>query len=341
MNTLKSYLESMFASMPNTAEVLRAKDELWQMMEDKYNELINQGKNENEAVGTVISEFGNLEELSDDLGLQKEFSYEPNETQEDASDNSYKKGKATFERNVLAYDDAKSYVEEHIRHGYFIAMGVMLCIFSPIFPIMLDVIAIPEVIGVCGMMLCIGAAVFLFVYSGILMDKWSYLKEDCWMIDYNTARYLQNEKERFRNTYAIRQTIGIVLCVLCWIPAMIIGEIGLDRFSIMDSVGAISLFIMVGIGVMMIVYNNMTMSAYDALLKINDIKSVSGNYVKAQKSERYINDTVTTIMSVYWPTITGIYLIWSFLSFNWHISWIIWPIAAIVNGVIDGNLKEK
>ena len=41
-----------------------AKQELWGMMEDKYNELISEGLSENEAVGTVISEFGNLDELS-------------------------------------------------------------------------------------------------------------------------------------------------------------------------------------------------------------------------------------------------------------------------------------
>ena len=38
METIKSYLETMFANMPNTPEVLRAKQELWGMMEDKYNE---------------------------------------------------------------------------------------------------------------------------------------------------------------------------------------------------------------------------------------------------------------------------------------------------------------
>lgn len=36
METIKSYLETMFANMPNTPEVLRAKQELWGMMEDKY-----------------------------------------------------------------------------------------------------------------------------------------------------------------------------------------------------------------------------------------------------------------------------------------------------------------
>ena len=40
METIRNYLETMFANMPNTPEVRRAKDELLQMMEDKYNELI-------------------------------------------------------------------------------------------------------------------------------------------------------------------------------------------------------------------------------------------------------------------------------------------------------------
>ena len=61
MKTIKNYLESMFAKLPNTPEVKKAKDELWQMMEDKYNELIAEGMSDNAAVGTVISEFGNLD----------------------------------------------------------------------------------------------------------------------------------------------------------------------------------------------------------------------------------------------------------------------------------------
>ena len=64
----------MFANLPATAEVLKAKDELWGMMEDKYNELISEGKSENEAVGTVISEFGNLDELAETLGLNRQSS---------------------------------------------------------------------------------------------------------------------------------------------------------------------------------------------------------------------------------------------------------------------------
>ena len=69
METIKNYLETMFKNLPQTEKVLKAKSELLQMMEDKYTELVNQGKSENEAIGTVIAEFGNLEELAEDLGI--------------------------------------------------------------------------------------------------------------------------------------------------------------------------------------------------------------------------------------------------------------------------------
>lgn len=65
METIKNYLENMFSHLPNTPEVQKAKYELYQMMEDKYNELISEGKSDNEAIGIVISEFGNLDELTE------------------------------------------------------------------------------------------------------------------------------------------------------------------------------------------------------------------------------------------------------------------------------------
>ena len=48
MDAIKNYLETMFLNLPNTPEVQKAKYELEQMMEDKYNELIANGKTENE-----------------------------------------------------------------------------------------------------------------------------------------------------------------------------------------------------------------------------------------------------------------------------------------------------
>lgn len=334
MNTLKSYLESMFAKMPNTREVLRAKDELWQMMEDKYMELIAEGKNENEAVGTVISEFGNLEELSGVLGLENAFSYQPagGDTAQEAG---------IYDRQPLSFEEAKQYVDELVRQGFFVSIGVMLCIFSVIWPILSETFNWSQALGVTGMMLFIAAAVFLFVYSGIMVGKWDYIKKGNYMIDFDTAKVMQNEQSRFRKDYAVRLTIGIILCVLCWLPSMVIEETALGRIDQFENMGAVFLFIIVGIGVMMIVYSSMTMEAYKQILKINDIRLVSGNYVRDSGKEKYINSTVETIMSLYWPTVTSVYLIWSFLTFDWQLTWVIWPVAAIISGVVKANLTVK
>ena len=70
METIRNYLNAMFAGLPDTPEVRRAYEELAAMMEDKYTELIEEGRSENEAIGTVIAEFGNLEELAQDLGIE-------------------------------------------------------------------------------------------------------------------------------------------------------------------------------------------------------------------------------------------------------------------------------
>ncbi|MDD6193911.1 MAG: hypothetical protein PUB19_03310 [Lachnospiraceae bacterium] len=53
------------------------------------------------------------------------------------------------------------------------------------------------------------------------------------------------------------------------------------------------------------------------------------------------NKVLDAVMSVYWPTITCLYLIYSFITFDWHISWIIWPIAAVVRGLIVGIFFEE
>mgnify|MGYP007112920652 CR=1 FL=1 len=72
MDAIKSYLENMFLHLPKSPEVMRAKDELSQMMEDKYNQLRSEGRTDNEAVGQVIAEFGNLDELAANLGISNE-----------------------------------------------------------------------------------------------------------------------------------------------------------------------------------------------------------------------------------------------------------------------------
>ena len=73
MDVIIAYLETMFSPYPPSPRLDEAKAELRAMMEDAYSSLISEGKSHNEAVGQVITEFGNLDELAETLGISTEI----------------------------------------------------------------------------------------------------------------------------------------------------------------------------------------------------------------------------------------------------------------------------
>lgn len=328
METIRNYLETMFLNLPNTPEVYKAKKELWQMMEDKYTELKQEGISENEAVGTVISEFGNLDELAEDLGISGFV-----QTDSDMPDN-----------KTFPLENAKKYLADHAKHAYFTALGVLFCIVSVCAPIFFSAIAdisanrnFLDTLGAAVMFLLIAIGVGLLVYSGTQIGKWNYLKKENYVTDFATTEYIQNELEHYKSTHALHLTIGIMICILSILPPMLLDTLNNELWE--DWSGGF-MIAMIALGVFFIVLCSMKLNSYNELLKLNKKDTVGGNYVPDQQEETYIHPAINTIMSVYWPTITCIYLIWSFLSFDWWITWIIWPIAAIIHSLIKSTLKK-
>ncbi len=326
MEAIRNYLESMFQNLPNTPEVQRAKSELWQMMEDKYAELINDGKSENEAVGTVISEFGNLDEISEVLGIRGVV----------------RRPELHINRRIVSLEDAKQFLSDFSKQSVQIALGVLLCITSVVGPIFFDAIFAPAFLGGISMFVFIAIAVGLFVYPAVMMKRWDFLRREPCSIDFATAKYVRDRKEHYRTTYALLLTIGIILCVISFVPAAIFDELSPSVWRLnLSDIGACLLFLLVGIGVFMIVLGCRVNSSFSFLLHLNDANTVGGNFVPNQHpGKKYTNPTVAAIMSVYWLTVTCVYLCWSFLSFDWWITWIIWPVAGIIHAVIDSAYKE-
>ena len=63
MSKIQIYVENSFASLPRTKEVAEVKMNIIESMEERYEALLKEGKNENEAFGAVISEFGSMDEI--------------------------------------------------------------------------------------------------------------------------------------------------------------------------------------------------------------------------------------------------------------------------------------
>ena len=335
MEIIRNYLESMFASLPNTPEVLKAKDELWQMMEDKYNELISSGKNENEAVGTVISEFGNLNEIADDLGISENISM--------VSDN-----EEIQNRRHVTLDEAKSYLRNHALCGLFRSIGIFFCIISIASPVIGDALfgynpsmEIWDKVFLSGMFVLIAVGVAFIVAASAAGGKWKFLKKEPCYIDYATSNYINDENERSAPVRIAMRVIGIALCILCFIPAAILDSIDAMPAGIdMGNIGGGLLIGIVAAGVFLIVLSNSLGSRYERLLNLNDVNTVSGSYQADSKKTvlKYDDDKLAAFMAVYKPTVLCIYLIWSFLTFDWYITWIIWPISVVIRKVIEVNL---
>ena len=141
-----------------------------------------------------------------------------------------------------------------------------------------------------------------------------------------------DRRNMYRTTHAALLSVGIIFCVLCAVPAVLMDALHLPSF--MDDISGAAVLAIVAIGVFMIGSTSMKMGSFRTLLKLNDSNSIGGQYVDYQKQENYSNKTVAAFMSVYWPTISCIYLVWSFLSFDWYITWIIWPFAAIIHSFL-------
>ena len=77
------------------------------------------------------------------------------------------------------------------------------------------------------------------------------------------------------------------------------------------------------------------MGAFVALLQ-------EGDYQKEKKTQ---NPLLSAISTAYWMMATIIYLIWSFASSSWEITWIVWVIAGILYGaifpILNIALKDK
>lgn len=92
----------------------------------------------------------------------------------------------------------------------------------------------------------------------------------------------------------------------------------------------------------MIVFTNMKKSSFDKPLSLNGAQTMGGNFANSHDGKvHYESPVVAAIMSVYWSTVTCIYLCWSFITFDWGITWIIWPIAAIINSLVENLLGDK
>ena len=233
-----------------------------------------------------------------------------------------------------------------------IALGVSLCICSPICLFVLDEASQLKLwnisenlaggVGLLVLLLMIAVAVAIFIFSGSMTSTFSFLETEDFETEYGVTGMVKERRNQFRDTYTMHNVIGVSLCILAAIPLFAGGFWAeanpLTEDFVMAGMFAVVL-VMVAVGVFFLVHGGIRWESMQKLLQ-------EGDYTKKQKRKRKRSYS-RVIGPVYWPVVTAIYLICLFLitpdEYNDY-SWVIWPVAGVLYAAIvnlaDG-LREQ
>lgn len=304
MDTIMSYLETMFAKLPKTPEVEQIKQELSMNMEEKYHELINLGKTENEAIGTVISEFGNIDELMEELGYAVEEEAE----------------------QALSDQEVNDFLAENKHFGKMIGIGVSLILLAAsIFMLINGVVSVMEIenrllniAGLIPLLLMVAVAVAIFIVADHRMEPFKAMLHN-YQITPNQRYRLEQEANEFRSDQLKAVVIGVVLCIVAPLVLIIISVVD----GAYASIGVSILLGLIAIAIFLFIYYGEQDSAYKKLLQ-------EQNYQKPNADEE--DKVVGAVAAFVWPLAVAIFLITGFIFNQWHINWLIFPITGLLFG---------
>lgn len=327
MKTIRDYIESLFLGIAETSQTNKLKEDLLASAEDRYEDLKNQGKTENEAIGGVIAEFGSIDELLDEMNIKQEFIDE--------------KG---YEIDEITLDESFEYLTIRRRGATLIGLGVML--------IMIGVAMFTAIAGIMGtnsagigaglLFLFLGAAIGvpLFIIAGTKIVS-SNKKLDDRFIPVQVKNEMKKRKENFQRSFVFCMVAGVVLCILSIIPLIFFTTV--FQTEEYELFGVACLLIIAAFGVFFFIFGGVIFGSFTKMIDqayfISD-ESELGPRAKAER-EKKIPFWLQNLEKIYWPIVVGIFLIQGFVLGNWGTNWVIFPVAAILFWVLESIFGDK
>lgn len=310
METIKNYLDNMFAALSKTQELLDLKSEILSNMEEKYLELKREGKSENEAIGIVISEFGNIDELVSEMGLNNQS----NQNQ-------------SGQLREVSLEEAQAFLKAKKKSNSFIAMGVSLIFLGVIGMLLLfnlgpvlstDTSDLYNLLPVAFLLIMIAFAVGIFIYTGQGSLPYAYIEKGEFFISSSTKHFLEAELAKATPKMTLATVIGVILCILSPIHIFV----SLYFFGEDSILGVCGLLFNILIAVFIFICFSSEKSSYHMLLQLEDYS------LEAKKA----NPLIGAVAGIVWPLATFSFLILGLVFDLWYICWIIFPVTGVLFG---------
>ena len=232
----------------------------------------------------------------------------------------------------ISLAEANDYLEQRKNASVQIAIATLLCIISPILIFLLlafsECTSIPITenlavgIGMVALFSLVTIAVVIYIRVGFKNAPYEFLEKEPFETEYGVTGLAREKQKTYRNTYIKYNIFGTCACILSPVPLICAALSGKGLLvMIMLCVTVLT----VAIGVMFFIVAGVRWASMQKLLK-------EGEFSEKGKQK---NKIIEAIGTVYWLLATAIYLGWSFLTSDWHITWVIWPIAGVLFAVVE------
>ncbi len=227
----------------------------------------------------------------------------------------------------ISLAEANDYIEQRKDASVKIAIATLLCILAAI-PLFLLIalseftsLPIPENsavgIGVVAIFPIVAVAVFMFIHVGFKNAPYEFLEKEPFETEYGVTGLVRDRQKLYRSTYVKYNYIGACMCILSPVP-LLVGSFTENAFLVMILL-CITMLV-AGIGTMFFIIAGVRWASMQKLLR-------EGEFSDKGKRKSKISETVGT---VYWLVATAVYLCWSFITNDWHITWVVWPVAGVL-----------
>lgn len=335
MTVIDSYLDTLFAPYPDSERMRSAREELRGMMEDKQHDLLASGATEAQAVGQVIAEFGNLDEVADLLGIQRDI------------DGDAPLPPAEQGPPPLTMERAEAYVQRVKDSQILTAISTPLFVLSP--TVMLFLLWIAESGGPLSDSVAVGiglAALLMIIAAGVLlgMRRDARLRpfQDIEDGEFTLTRPVRQYAERLWDDERTGTGKGVavalfILSPLCVIlPPLLTGDdMRLrprpDQLTLFDGgslaiLGVVGTLVLISLGLFCWIAPNGTERATETLLQKYDEYGL----------EISTSPVLRAVAALWWPVTVAAFLIWGLGFDGWDRAWILFPIAGILYGALWG-----
>ncbi|WP_125704103.1 permease prefix domain 1-containing protein [Lacticaseibacillus daqingensis] len=340
METLEIYLDGLFARVPNTPATQKAKQDLLDLMMDHYHEELAKGQSEAAAVGLVISEFGDIDELLATLEVT------PDET-----------APAAPAEPVLSDEEATAFWAGTECFARYLALGIALI------PAGIGVTAwfsgTSDTLAALSFFGCTALGVGLIIAASLgYRDIVRHVRA------YATDQHIRDlaavEAAAYSRPHLIGLVGGIMMCILSVVPPIV------DNAGNHQGVGPLGFFLFVAVGVYFIVYTSIVAGGFKRLLRGTESFAADAGEdpttpsaqamaraarherprhadrpTRPERAERPAPQTTRGgLRAFYWPVLTTLFFLFGFLVQEWRIAIFILIVGGLFERPLLGRQKR-